>query len=230
VHREGEGPDATLDAYIASSAPLPDGRRWFAAGVNWVPEELILSIVAYCLPANALGTYVVRRTDVTVIDDEVRPKDQRCGRGRRVVTGGAFWHQPGGPPDPSVEGYLRSSTPDGDGKGWYAVGDNREPKLRLTFIALCLPTGSIGPYRLRTVDVPVEASVPGGDDLSCGAGKRAVQGGAYWHRPGEGRDPTMEAWLTSNAPQLGGRRWYADGWNGDDVAVRLRIVVLCLPA
>jgi hypothetical protein len=229
-HRAGDGPDATLDANIASSAPMPNGRRWFAAGINHEPEELTFTIVAYCLSADAVGTYGVRKTVVTFFDNDVRARNQRCGPGRRVVTGGAFWHHPGGPPDPGVLGYLRSSTPDPDGKGWYAVGDGRETELRLTIIALCLPIGSIGPYRLRTLDVPNAHGDPSGDAVSCGAGKRAVPGGAYWHRPGEGRDASFSAWLKASVPRNAGRRWYADGWNDDSEALLLRIVALCLPA
>lgn len=228
-HREGEGPDVGLDAYLASSAPMPNGRRWFAAGVSWVNEDLLLRVVAYCLPASAVGDYVVRRAVRTFLQNDVKAKDLRCGTGRRIVTGGAFWHQPGGPPDPAVHAYLRSSTPDGDGKGWYAVGDGREPELRFTVIALCLPTASVGRYTRRTMDVPVNADAPGGDDLSCGAGKRAVPGGAFWHFEGGGRHPSHRAWLKASVPEAGGERWYADGWNTQDARL-LRIVALCRPA
>ena len=153
--RETGGPDPSLNAYLSSSAPKLDKRGWFAAGINWSNETLILRIIAYCLPAVQVGSYTVVTVDRTVEAKHFRSGTPRCGKGLRVVTGGAFWRAADGTPETAVEGYLRSSTPDPDGKGWYGVGFSDVGTLQLRVVALCRPSGSVGPYTRRTRDIPI---------------------------------------------------------------------------
>ena len=220
--RETGGPDPSLNAYLSSSAPKLDKRGWFAAGINWSNETLVLRIVAYCLPAVQVGSYTVVTVDRTVEAKHFRSGTPRCGKGLRVVTGGAFWRAADGTPETAVEGYLRSSTPDPDGKGWYGVGFSDVGTLQLRVVALCRPSGSVGPYTRRTRDIPIATDVVGSSTRSCGAGKLAVPGGAFWHREGDGRDGSRPAWLRASAPVQGGAAWLAGGWNdaGEELLLR----------
>jgi hypothetical protein len=227
--RETGGADPSLNAYLSSSAPKPNARGWFASGINWSSETLILRIVAYCLPAVQVGTYTVRTVDRTVDAKHFRSGTPRCGKGKRVVTGGAFWRASDGSPETAVEGYLRSSTPDPDGKGWYGVGYSDVATMQLRVVALCRPSGSVGPYTRRTRDIPIATDTVGSGARSCGAGKLTVPGGAFWHREAEGRDGSMAAWLRASAPVQGATAWYAGGLSDAREELLLRLVTFCLP-
>jgi hypothetical protein len=227
LHVPGGGPDPMLNAYLSSSAPTRDAKGWFAAGINWGPGEVLLRIVAYCLPKAAIGSYTIVTSEGTPAHGAYADRDRRCPAGQRVVTGGGLWHRSGVRSSTDVEGYLRSSAPDGDARGWYSVGYNDDTDPSFTVIALCRAAGKIGAYSMRRLDVPVGTDEADGDRVDCPAGSRAIPGGAFWHRAGEARDPGLATWLRASAPQAGGKRWYAGGVNNDAATVRLRIVVLC---
>ncbi len=176
------------------------------------------------------GTYTVRKTDLTAASGESVGNYLSCPKGKRIISGGAFWHQPGHGPDPQFGVYLRSSTPTTDGKGWYASGlDNAGLQLKLRIVALCLAKAKVGEYTVRTTDLAAASGESVGNYLSCPSGKRIVGGGAFWHRPGEGPDAQLAVLLKSSTPTTDGKGWYASGQNAEGETIQLRIVALCLP-
>jgi hypothetical protein len=233
-HRPGEGSTDALGAYLGASAPTANGRAWMASGIHWEGGDLNLEIVAYCLPASSVGTYAARTSDVTVDGKQAGVAEAACASGNRLVTGGYYWHRAGQPWDKNLEVYARSAFPRPAGTSWYtsAWNDGAEA-LVLTSVALCRPSASVGTYSVRKVDVSLPDEAPpanqGSGTPACASGRRAVPGGAYWHRDGYGVDPDLVGWLKGSAPLNGGRRWYASGQNDDNEVIEMRVLLLCLP-
>ncbi len=176
------------------------------------------------------GQYKLRTTDLTAGFGQSVGGYLACPKGKRIVTGGAFWHRPGEGPDAQLAGYLTSSTPTTNGKGWYASGLNGDgTQLQLRIVALCLPKAKVGKYTVKTQDLGAADGTNVGNYLSCPSGKRIVAGGAFWHRPGEGPDAQLTAFLKSSTSTTDGKGWYASGRNSDGFQLRLRIVAQCLP-
>jgi len=194
---------------------------------------VILLAVAIATPVSAhvgSGTYKLRTTDLTAADGASVGNYLSCPKGKRIVSGGAFWHRPGEGPDALLGGYLDSSSATTDGKGWYAAGRNVTTlQLQLRIVALCLPKAKVGPYSLRTRDLAVPA-LGGrvGGYVTCPAGRRIVSGGAFWHVPGEAPDPELGQSIGSSTATTNGKGWYASGRSLYDVALELRLVALCL--
>jgi hypothetical protein len=228
-HLGSAGPDPLLNAYLASSAPKPNGKGWFAAGINWSSDTLILEVVAYCLPKSAVGSYTVRTVDRTVDDNDFRSATPRCGNGRRAVTGGAYWLDGDGSPSTTIEGYLRSSTPLPSPNGWWANGYSDVGTHTLRAIVLCRPASAVGPYTGETRDVAIDEEESKLLTRSCGNGKRAVPGGAFWHEEGKDRNPVIEGYLRASVPWQQGRAWLAVGYSTEDIEVLMRVVVFCRP-
>ncbi len=173
------------------------------------------------------GSYTLKTVDLNVSAQSSGGGYLACPTGQRIVSGGAYWHQPGQGPDASnpAGNSLGSSTPTTDGKGWYADGGT-EGAQQLTITALCLPRSQVGKYTLKTVDL--SSSDTAGGYLACPTGQRIVSGGAYWHAPGQGPDPSsVDDWIGSSTPTTDGKGWYADGFT--DSARQLTITALCLP-
>jgi hypothetical protein len=87
-----------------------------------------------------------------------------------------------------------------------------------------------GDATVHTVErnLPPDAFVQGRAD--CPQGKRAISGGAAFHRPGEEPDLITSAKLVSSGPTTNGRGWHAAGDSSDEDPLKLRITVVCLPA
>ena len=167
----------------------------------------------------------------------------RCPRGMRVVTGGAFWHEPGEPPrvqygdlfprQPQISG----SAPTSDGKGWFAQGrgisGSDVPPLRLTVKVVCLSRGRLAGWAMREREITPPNTDAGGGRAECPGRKRAISGGATWHPAGaEPSAGTADRGLLASSTIAADRRaWYADGtdnWVPAPESV-LRIAVICLP-
>lgn len=231
-HAQGQGPDpnnADADIMGSSSATF-DAKGWYADGRA---DNLFLTITALCLPKSQVGTYALRTQTFDVSADKSTGGYVTCPNKQRIVTGGAYWHQPGKGPDPNTNAhnlaYIASSSATLDAKGWYADGWNHRAS-QLTVTALCLPNSQVGRYALRTKTFSRQANGTAGGYLKCPAGQRIVAGGAYWHQPGQGPNPANAPNVTlgSSAATFDAKGWYADG-RADSSTSQLTIVAQCLP-
>jgi hypothetical protein len=197
-----------------------------------VPVGAVLLAVAIASPVSAhvgSGKYKLRTIDLTAGDGASVGNYLSCPKGKRIVSGGAFWHRPGQGRDAQPPAFLRSSTATTDGKGWYAAGRNDDDlQLQLRIVALCLPKKKVGTYSLRTQDLVVASGGGAGGYVSCPSGKRIVGGGAFWHRPGEGPDAQLGGYLDSSTATTNGQGWYASGRNFDVDTLQLRLVAQCV--
>lgn len=201
----------------------------------------LLSVMALAVPAIASahianGSYSLKTVDLAASPGQRPSVWLKCGRGKRVVTGGAFWHVPGQGPTAGLGVWLQSSTPDyGSMNYWYAAGYNYgATTLALQVVILCLPAADVGAVTVVTQDLAVpNAPQPGntaGNYVACPSGQKAVTGGAYWHRPARGADSSLSAVVQSSTVTTDGRGWYAAGANYSPDTLVMTIVVKCLPA
>ncbi len=131
------------DSYgrLSSSTATPDGKGWYVSGHSGQVEPPIsLQILALCVPKAKVATYTIRTRTVTVQDKDRAENNLACPKGKRVVTGGAYWHDIANTgPHYRDDVVLRSSTPTWDGLGWYASGLNYNGKtMGFTVSVLCL--------------------------------------------------------------------------------------------
>ena len=113
-------------------------------------------------------------------------------------------------------------------------------RIPLTAVVLALalsngaPTASavIRPGGYESVKITLTAPQFGkiGSYVACPTGKRAVAGGAYWHRAGQAADATLSAVITASGPTDGMRQWFGGGYNLNPGPLQLSIVAFCLPA
>jgi hypothetical protein len=230
-HAPGQGPNATdANSYLmGSSAATLDAKGWFADGTS---DSSSLTVTALCLPKSQVGTYTVKTRTFNVPTGSAAGGYVECPQTQRIVTGGAFWHQPGQGPDPGLSlGVIGSSSATLDARGWYADGEAFTDS-QLTITALCLPTSRLGTYTLRTRTFNQTNGVAGGY-LKCPKSQRIVAGGAFWHQPGKGPDPSNvhQDELGSSSATLDAKGWYADGQvSSSSPADQLTLVAQCLPA
>ena len=241
-HAPGEGPaPINADEHAeGSSTVTSDGKGWYAdekgAGPRAGDDGEVFTMVALCLPKAQVGTYTVRTVTYDVSAGAAAGNYVSCPASQRIVTGGAYWHAAGEAPDPNNDpGYISSSTPTTDGKGWYADG-LAFTNGQLTITAFCLPLRRIGAYTLKTatldaVEQGESQNYYVGNYLSCPKNKRIVAGGAFWHLPGKGPDlnNAREHSLSSSTPTTDGKGWYADGDTATE-GEELTLVAQCLPA
>jgi hypothetical protein len=238
-HRHGQNGEPGLISWIGSSSPTPDGRGWYATGVNKTglgqsPEALDFTVVAHCLPASTLGAYTVRTREVIVDPDRSGNADLKCPSGELAVTGGATWHRPGHAPETKVDGYVTSSVPDVTRhSGWSVAGWNPGPGvLRLTVMVLCLPVSVLGSgYDVHFSIQPANTSASVEGYLACPLGERVVAGGSYWaYADGDIFTETTAVVISSSAT-ADGTAWYAAGSANDSRVPLMRFFMeaLCLP-
>jgi hypothetical protein len=128
-------------AYLTSSTATSDGRGWYVSGLrNQTAPTIGLQILALCVPKAKVATYTLRTTTLTVQGGHEAGGYLACPKGKRVVTGGAYWNDiPNTGPHYQDDVLLRSSTPTSDGLGWYASGYDYSGKtMGLTISVLCL--------------------------------------------------------------------------------------------
>ncbi len=85
-----------------------------------------------------------------------------------------------------------------------------------------------GDASVHTKELPFSGGWRGGT-VRCPVGKRAVSGGASFHRPGLEPAPGNDVRLISSGPTTDGRGWHAAGDTGETDPIVLRITVRCLP-
>jgi hypothetical protein len=230
-HQSGQGPDPSnaIVADIGSSAATFDATGWYADAET--AFALQLTITAQCLPKSQVGTYTLKKKTLKASANSTAGSYVRCPKNDRIVTGGAFWHQHGKGPDVNnaANDYISSSSATFDAKGWYADGWTNAAR-ELTITALCLPKSQVGTYTLRKLTLSASAFSDAGSYLTCPKKQRIVAGGAFWHQPGKGPDPSNAAhyWIGSSAATFDAKGWYADGGTG--IGSQLTITALCLPA
>ena len=88
------------DAWLSSSYPDEDRRLWYADGENRTGDDAVLRVVVRCLPTDRLSKIKVRRTNHSLEDGEVGGGPRTCPAGAVAMTGGAYRHRPGEPPNP----------------------------------------------------------------------------------------------------------------------------------
>jgi hypothetical protein len=232
-HAKGQGPDpsnASSDN-VGSSVAALHAKGWYADGFASVGREL--TITALCLPKSQVGTYTVKTTTFDVLSGNAAGGYVSCPPNQRIVTGGAFWHQPGKGPDPNLASnyFMGSSSATFNAKGWYADGWTLLDS-QLTITAMCLPMSRIGNYTLKQTTVNQASGGFAGGYLKCPRKQRIVAGGAFWHQPGMGPDPSnaLNDMLGSSAATFDAKGWYADGQASfGSSSLQLTIVAQCLP-
>jgi hypothetical protein len=156
----------------------------------------------------------------------------KCPKRTRILTGGAYWHQPG--KGPSIEDdfeELGYSGPLG-GTRWYAGGRSHGPS-RFTIAVRCLSKHKLRGLKTKTVNLDPADAGPVGGYLACPPGMLALSGGAIWRPRGALPKPSLadRGLFASSTVTSDDRGWYADGTDnyiGDDQI--FTISVRCLEA
>lgn len=215
-------PPAALAAKLISSSPTSDARGWHGAGASFEDLPILMRITAVCLPTRSIGSYTVRTKDLTADGALHFDGSLTCGRGKRIVTGGAFWNPTDGGAAPTGADNLFRSGPR-DGSRWVASGFAfGSPDDILRIVLLCRPAASLGSVSLRTRDLT------GGSDrdgsVSCPAGKRAIAGGVDWIE--DGTPIPAGGSMTSSSVRSTRTGWYTAGDTGPDTIMRLRVICI----
>ncbi len=139
-HRVPNSGPGENSAYLTSSTATSDGKGWYVSGRPYKTASLRLQILALCVPKAKVATYTLRTRTLTAPDGGRVGDYLACPTGKRVVTGGAYWHDvPNSGPSANDAVRLLSSTPTSDGLGWYAAGSNFNNRtMGLTIEVLCL--------------------------------------------------------------------------------------------
>jgi hypothetical protein len=220
-HRPGLPADHRLRATLIGSAPTRDGRGWYVKGLTLDDDEPVrMRVRVTCLPRHQIGAYRVVVRDELTGDDPLTALTADCGRGWRVVAGGARFSQA----DPDAADTLTRSTPRSDGRRWDAAGYGYRATTELRIVLLCRPAGALAGLAVRSTSTPV-TDTTGAGRVRCPSGKRALSGGADWLWQGARSD---QAGLIQSAPTPDGRGWYAAGIS-DYGGILLRVRVLCVP-
>ncbi len=215
---------AALSAKLISSSPTEDGKGWHAAGMSAEDLPIQMRITAVCRPKRSVGTYTVRTRDLTA-DGTLHFKGSLgCGRGKRIVTGGAFWNPRSGAPAPTGADNLFQSGPSADGLRWAASGFAfASPDDILRIVLLCRPTRTLGSVSIRTRDLTT--GYYRGGWVSCPSGKRAIAGGVEWLT--DGKAAPFDGFVTSSTVRSSRSGWYVAGATGPETIMRIRVV--CIP-
>ena len=159
-----------------------------------------------------------------------------CDAGRRVITGGAYWHQTGtgGNYEEADNAYLGDSAVTKDGKGWYADGFHRYPlvSMDLTLYTLCIPKRQVKGTMLIGKTVSVNDSYDAHAKAKCPQGWEVYTGGAFFHAKGEAPNPDDGGGSRTSAsmPLANGSGWYGAGTTGYGEKSKLTVRARCLPS
>ncbi|HYH61984.1 MAG TPA: hypothetical protein VD766_08970 [Solirubrobacterales bacterium] len=160
-----------------------------------------------------------------------------CPKGDRVLSGGAFWHEPSknSPVKPEATGFptLSASMPTVFGRGWYAQGTSSQGET-LTIRILCTRAGHLNDYLLLAGTLYPDDGDPVAGTETCDPGHVAFTGGSGWAL-GYGEetpDHAERGLLASNAIGEDRRTWYSDGLDVMDAqpnGVGIVRAIRCLP-
>jgi hypothetical protein len=162
----------------------------------------------------------------------------KCAPGLRVFSGGAFLYVTGtaNVPQNTQTGFVVSSAPTRNGKGWYASAvDQAGPDYTLLIVVRCLPRRELRQAKTVIGSTRVGGSLPPNEvKVTCPAGHRLISGGGYISRPGlkpEAFD-SLQAYISSSAPATP-RKWYVNA--SDDLVMNdgrrdLNGVPRCMPS
>lgn len=199
---------------ITNSAPLPDGKGWYAAINNSnSTASANLDVNARCLPKAKLDSVETRMKPYPVADAADGGGTTKCAKGDRIITGGAFWTVEGAMPVPNPadagQAALASLSPLRSGRGWYADGANQAgaaAALDLNVVARCAPADEL--VDLTRLTDTAESVDPGEQEQVsgyCPRRRALLTGGAFWHPPDQNRpQPTFAA----------GKRWVSGPTDG----------------
>jgi len=228
----GTEPGSGIITFMTESSPTVNGRGWRGAGIA-AREALLpsgqavwLQVQALCRPASAVGRYAVVTRERRSADEGIVLLDADCGRGRRIVTGGAHWIRSGLSDGPSGWNFLAASTPLSNARAWHATGYTAGGTVdTLRVVLLCRPARALADLRVRTRDIGAGEKDRAGR-VTCPSGTRAVAGGLQWF---QGSDPVLGGVLASARVTGDRRAWSVQAW-ADDASSTARVRVLCLPA
>ena len=182
--------DSTLT--LNGSTPTFDGNGWYADGLNFNDAvDANLRVIARCLPEGRLDKVKLRKKTVGV--SAAGPVDRRvaCPDGTRIISGGAFWHNPGAAPDwTGAFDRLASSGPT-SARAWYAAGAPQVGPRRLTVVARCLASGRLSAYKRLDDRTTLQSGAPWSVTAGCGGGRRVGPTGVYFHKPGKPPKPAL---------------------------------------
>ncbi len=151
----------------------------------------------------------------------------KCPNGDRVVTGGAYWHEPNQVGDATLDASIDSSAPEDNAKGWSASGINASGgALQLTVVAQCLASHSFPAYTVLTRDVSVDPGRSGNAELRCKSSQGIVSGGAVWEMSGQQPDASLPGRLTGSLPDAL-NRWSVSGRNEGSKTIQMHVTALC---
>jgi hypothetical protein len=180
--------------------------------------------------------YVTRHASINVAAGHTGWRTVQCPDGYLLVSGGAYWTDPGQALDPSLaaSASFSASLPTQSGRAWYAAG-RAARALTLNVTAHCLPKARIGAYNINVTDFPeaaVSLGTVAGGYVSCPVGQRIVAGGVGWRRVGDPFVPSTanEHFLTSSSPTIQANGWYAAGHAFVEDGMVLHAVAMCRPA
>lgn len=233
----GPGMSSGLYPHIHVSTPTLDGRGWLAAGVAFqsgvafpsgpAPADLDLSlqVTILCRPMAAVGPYTVVVRDARPDGRGLVTASAECGRGKRVVTGGAAWRVDDDPRSGMGWSSLLASTPRQSARGWRASGYTFGGAAdRLRVVLLCRPAQAMRGLTVRSRDI-APGTIQRTGRVSCPTGAHAITGGLEWLLDGK---PDIRGFLDSSRVTADGKGWHvAATAAAPELTARLR--VLCLP-
>lgn len=229
----GLEPGSGILTFLTESSPTLNGRGWRGAGIasqeSLVPSdpEVWLRVVVLCRPASEVGRYTVVTRERRSKDEGIVSLGADCGRGRRIVTGGAHWTRSGLSEGPSGWNLLIASTPLANARAWQASGYTAGGTVdTLRVVLLCRPAGALADLRVRTRAFPVTSDEERAYRVACPAGTRALAGGLQWF---QGSDPLPGGVFTATQV-TGDRKAWSVKAHAEDTSVTARVRVLCLPA
>jgi hypothetical protein len=187
---------------------------------------------AHRLNARAIARAKVLTKDIKTGDEDVGGT-LSCPGGKRILSGGAFFHAGDHVPDQTLAdmGDVMSSGPL-DRHRWYAAGHSAGGTQTLTIVLRCLPNRRLRGERLLSQDYDVGDGLTGGGAVGCDGNTRILTGGGVWHPRGADPVPaeTSRGFLAGSVPGFNARGWFADGsdnYIGDDYL--LTESLLCVP-
>ena len=204
--------DPTLSTEIRSSAPKLDQTGWYATGKNKAGVTLAFTTSVKCLPKSAIGTYTVRKREVTVDGHRPGNADLKCKTGQIAVAAGGAWHKPGLNPKPGLNARVTFSMPDFRAEGWSVGGQNDSSStLVLRVTVYCVPTSVLGGGYTSSsgAGVPMLPGTALEVYQACGVGTYAIAAGVGWGYDGSsslGFD--IANTIQSSGPTDYGTDWY----------------------